>query len=337
MKWKTFKDFLKSDLHIISGSPFSSKTGIISLSKITSLAIIVIIIASITIFGYLFQQYRSNYLEARRELNYLRSNKMAELEGVYNENARLKEQLRFLAGDLNQIHLFLQDLHERNQQIEQILSEEVEIYLEEFDMDSEYKVGRSDRIFPAGGPGEILSIDFYDSEKQTEMMDEQIDSLNNDTLTQLQNMQNLESALHEFSNYHASVPTIWPVDDDGEGYITSRFGWRTSPLSGSREFHEGLDIGVWYNTPVLAAAEGEVVFAGWKNGYGYTVKIEHEHGFETLYAHLQEIKVTTGQKVQPEDTIALSGNTGDSTGPHLHYEVIVDGEPQDPLEFITER
>src|SRR5690554_4301122 len=99
-------------------------------------------------------------------------------------------------------------------------------------------------------------------------------------------------------------------------------------------FHEGLDIGTWYNTPVLATADGKVKYAGWKGGYGYVLIIEHGFGNETTYAHLNKIKASKGENVRREQVIALSGNSGKSTGPHLHYEVRKNNIPQNPRNFI---
>jgi len=117
---------------------------------------------------------------------------------------------------------------------------------------------------------------------------------------------------------------IWPL----RGYITSPFG----PRWGRK--HEGIDIAVPTGTSVKAAANGEVTYAGWKGGYGYTVTIEHAHNMKTLYAHNSRLTVDAGDYVSQGDQIALSGNTGNSTGPHLHFEVHIDGEPEDPKDYL---
>jgi len=131
-----------------------------------------------------------------------------------------------------------------------------------------------------------------------------------------------------------SIPKIWPLADDGGSYISSNFGWRIDPMSSQQEYHEGLDIAVWYNTPVLATAPGKVTFVGWNGGYGWSVEINHGHGYSTYYSHLNEIIVSEGEKVDKRQKIALTGNSGKSTGPHLHYEVRVNGVPKNPRKFI---
>jgi len=156
----------------------------------------------------------------------------------------------------------------------------------------------------------------------------------NKTLQEKKDINNLRRENNNYIDKDKAEPSIWPVKDDGEGYISSGFGYRDHPISGERTFHNGIDIGVWFDTPVIATADGEVSFAGWRAGYGFLVKIEHGFGYSTRYAHLNEFKVEEGQKVEKGEIIALSGSTGQSTGPHLHYEVRLNNEPQNPKEYI---
>lgn len=122
---------------------------------------------------------------------------------------------------------------------------------------------------------------------------------------------------------------IWPV----YGSISSDFGWRLHPIYGSNRFHTGIDIKVPIGTPVFAARSGKVKHAGWMNGYGNLVIIDHGD-FETYYAHLSKINVYEGLEVEKGDFIARSGNTGVSTGPHLHFEVRKYGEANDPIAYL---
>jgi murein DD-endopeptidase MepM/ murein hydrolase activator NlpD len=116
--------------------------------------------------------------------------------------------------------------------------------------------------------------------------------------------------------------------------LTSGFGTRRDPFNGRRSLHHGIDFAGPRGTPILAPADGVVVFAGAQRGYGRTVKIRHANGFETLYAHLNRAAVRVGQTVRRGQKIAELGNTGRSTGPHLHYEVHYNGRPVNPLKFI---
>ena len=119
-----------------------------------------------------------------------------------------------------------------------------------------------------------------------------------------------------------------------KGILTSGFGNRISPISGTMRFHAGIDIGSDSGTPVVAAAGGEVVQAGYMGGYGYAVIIYHGGGFSTVYGHLSKFAVSTGHKVQRNQIIGYVGSTGYATGPHLHFEVRVNGALQNPFNFF---
>lgn len=128
----------------------------------------------------------------------------------------------------------------------------------------------------------------------------------------------------------AAAPTRWPVD---QRLITSGFGYRT--FRGRKEFHTGIDIGVWYKTPVRATKDGKVVFAGWHPQLGWMVEIEHEMGYTTIYAHNSYYLVNAGDYVKEGQVIALSGDSGRTDGPHLHYEIRLNGKPVDPMIFLS--
>ena len=123
---------------------------------------------------------------------------------------------------------------------------------------------------------------------------------------------------------------IWPVN----GVVTSPYGYRTHPIFGTTIYHSGIDIGGDYGTPVHAADGGVVVEAGWISGYGYAVIIDHGNGLSTLYGHNQELAVSEGQSVSQGQVIAYAGSTGNSTGPHVHFEVRANGDPVDPSAYL---
>ena len=123
---------------------------------------------------------------------------------------------------------------------------------------------------------------------------------------------------------------IRPVSDR----ITSDFGYRTHPVTGQKKLHTGTDFGSSYGTPVKAAKGGKVVLSGTYGGYGNTVIIDHGGGVQTLYAHNSSLVVKSGQAVKQGDIISKVGSTGVSTGPHLHFEVRVNGTPKNPMEYI---
>lgn len=122
----------------------------------------------------------------------------------------------------------------------------------------------------------------------------------------------------------------WPCS----GPITSPFGYRTHPIFGTTIFHAGIDIGVDYGTPIHAADSGVVVYSGWISGYGNAVIIDHGGGISTLYGHNQSLAVSEGQSVSKGSVIAYAGSTGNSTGPHCHFEVDVNGSPVNPMEYL---
>ena len=126
---------------------------------------------------------------------------------------------------------------------------------------------------------------------------------------------------------------IWPVD----GPVTSGYGYRIHPIFKTRQFHAGIDIGAPAGTVVRAAAAGEVAYAGWLRGYGKVVIILHDDGVATVYAHLQDVVVSEGQRVSQGQTIGSVGTTGWATGPHLYFEVRIDGKAVDPLDYLPRR
>jgi murein DD-endopeptidase MepM/ murein hydrolase activator NlpD len=132
--------------------------------------------------------------------------------------------------------------------------------------------------------------------------------------------------------YQASRPSIWPV----KGWVTSDFGYRRSPMSGRREFHSGLDIAAQWGTTVSAPSAGLVVYAGQKGALGRSVIIDHGYGIRSYFGHASSLHVSHGEVVKRGTKIAKVGNSGHSTGSHLHYEIHVDGVPIDPMQYILQ-
>ena len=115
--------------------------------------------------------------------------------------------------------------------------------------------------------------------------------------------------------------------------MASGYGWRIDPIYRSRRFHAGMDFTAPTGTDIYATGNGTIQYAGWKQGYGNTVEINHGFGYLTLYAHMHKINVKPGQKVKRGEVIGLVGNTGKSTGPHLHYEVHFKGQVMNPANY----
>lgn len=129
----------------------------------------------------------------------------------------------------------------------------------------------------------------------------------------------------------SDIPTIWP----STGRISAGFGNRSDPFTGREAFHEGLDIAAAYGSSIKAAAAGKVVTAGVISGYGNAVILSHGNGLNTLYGHASKLLVKVGQSVKKGQVIAKVGSTGRSTGPHLHFEVLVNNSPVDPMKYLT--
>ncbi|GKG94484.1 peptidase M24 [Desulfovibrionaceae bacterium] len=144
--------------------------------------------------------------------------------------------------------------------------------------------------------------------------------------------QDLLRALRENRGALASMPSIWPV----VGFISSSFGGRSSPFGGGGQFHKGLDISNRMGTPVLAPAQGAVILAARDGAYGNSVEINHGGGIVTKYGHMQRWAVQPGQWVKRGEIIGYIGMSGRTTGPHLHYEVRLNGVPVNPMRYILE-
>jgi len=144
--------------------------------------------------------------------------------------------------------------------------------------------------------------------------------------------QTLARSLVERKLEFLAKPTLWPA----RGYVTSGFGSRRSPFGRGGDFHNGVDIKAPLGSPVYAAGAGRVVEAGTMAGYGFIVVIAHDYGLETAYAHLKKIEVKAGQEVKRGQIIAQSGNSGRTTGAHLHYEVRAGGTPVNPRQYLLD-
>lgn len=159
-----------------------------------------------------------------------------------------------------------------------------------------------------------------------------IDQAVKDTQLREQGILELWETLSEKQSLLNATPNIKPV----RGWYTSRFGYRISPFTGRLSMHNGLDIAAGAGTQVMATADGVISFAGYDSTYGKLVSIDHGYGVITRFGHNSQIFVRVGQKIRRRDIVAAVGNTGRSTGTHLHYEVRVNNVPVDPINYILE-
>jgi murein DD-endopeptidase MepM/ murein hydrolase activator NlpD len=191
-----------------------------------------------------------------------------------------------------------------------------------------------DSLFGVGGSiPEDLDSQVPLEEDHSSLMREmhsQTRQLNLASIHQQNGLESLYNSLEYQRNLLSSTPAIRPA----KGWISSGFGYRRSPFTGLREFHKGLDIANHKGTPIIATGDGVVTFTGSKGFMGKVIVIDHGHGMVSRYGHLQKILTKRKQEVKRGDTIALMGNSGRGTGPHLHYEVLLNGIPVNPKKYI---
>jgi murein DD-endopeptidase MepM/ murein hydrolase activator NlpD len=184
------------------------------------------------------------------------------------------------------------------------------------------------KLFSLGSKEEILeNFDTSDSGSLD------LENLKEQIKVTMETAGEIKDYLSEQRDIYLSTPVGWPV----KGYISSPFGKRTHPKTGKRDFHGGIDIAAGPGNPVRATADGIVSFAGWSGNNGNLVVLEHGFGYSTFYAHNRKVLVKTGQKVKRGDTIGYVGSTGNSTGPHVHYEIWRDGKHVNPYKFLQGR
>ena len=167
--------------------------------------------------------------------------------------------------------------------------------------------------------------------KELATLELDVEKLSREVKLELNSYSSIYEKVQEDIRRIAMIPSIRPVE---EGYLNSTFGYRNDPIDNVKRFHQGQDITVKTGTPIYAPADGIVKRAYYAGGFGNHIKLQHGAGYTTLYAHLSKIKVKHGQKVKRGDIIGLTGNTGRSTAPHLHYEIHHNGKPQNPLDYF---
>ncbi len=177
-----------------------------------------------------------------------------------------------------------------------------------------------------GITGDNWQLALQNIERDMGLLDERVGQVQ-DRLTKVYEVKKQRNA------FWAALPSKWPVS----GWVTSGFGPRRATSVGGTRFHEGIDIAAPIGTEVIASGDGVVTFAGYRGGYGRALVIDHGFGISTIYGHNSQVFVQEGQRIRRGMTIAAIGMTGRTTGPHLHYEVQVDGVPVDPMRYLATR
>jgi len=236
------------------------------------------------------------------------------------ENEQQRMQLIRLAQKIDHINKKLIELKKFDHKLK------VMVNLEESEDDNQF--------FGIGGSDPALLSPDYTIEKAhrklVRLMHQSLDDLNTEISLQTQDKVELYKFLETQKSILACTPSVWPV----RGWVSSGFAYRISPFTNEKEFHSGLDISTRMSAPIIAPADGVVSSVGQDYGYGNILYIKHGNGLNTKYAHLSKSLVKKGQYVKRGQKIALVGNSGRTTGPHLHYEVHLKGVPVNPLRYI---
>ena len=163
-------------------------------------------------------------------------------------------------------------------------------------------------------------------------MHEQLDQVNQATAAQQQSFESLLEGLKDRRSLLAATPSLRPA----AGWVSSEFGYRVSPFTGRRELHRGMDIANHIGTPIIAPADGVITHAEKQWLIGNMITIDHGYGMGTRYGHLDKILIKKGERIKRGQKIGLMGNSGRSTGPHVHYEVRLNGVPVNPRQYILD-
>lgn len=301
-------------LFILSDSGSSTKQATFSgkiLALVSLVAVVFVVSLGIASYDYLNLKFSSVESEKLK----------SELEDNLIEMADQRRQIQRFANEINVLKQELVELNGFENKIRIIANIEKK----------EDQFG----LFGIGGSiPEDLDTGMPLTQKHNSLVREmhgRMENIHIATIKQKEGFETLLKTLEDQKNLLASTPAVKPVEG---GWLTSRFGYRESPFTGRREFHKGVDIANRRGTPVMATADGVVSFVGKKGLLGNVVVLDHGHGLVTRYAHLQKWLVKRGEKVKRGDVIAKMGNTGRSTGPHVHYEVRLNSIPVNPEKYI---
>jgi murein DD-endopeptidase MepM/ murein hydrolase activator NlpD len=270
---------------------------------------------SIFVMGLiLFMMYFSyDYIHIRRE--------QAELKRLKMQTAEQRKQIDGLVAKVDQFSIKMDELRQFDKKI-RIMAKLV--------------TGRDkEQLLGIGGPmseeNRLRSKIAADDKAMIAGIGRHVDRLMDDALSREQSFADLLSYLKEKKSLLASTPSSWPV----LGWVTSEFGRRISPFGGDREFHKAIDIATRIGKPIQAPADGIVAEVAFQNDVGQMIRIDHGHGISTFYGHLSKAVVRAGATVHKGDRIGYVGNSGRSTGSHLHYAVMLNGVPVNPRKYLN--
>ncbi len=239
---------------------------------------------------------------------------------IVQERDALQSQYNLLSRQVDQMQLVLSDLQQRDDNLYRVLFGAEPIPLSV----------RMGAVPPVGYYDSLLMMTNWQLAAD---ITRKVDVVERELYVQAKSYEEILELAKAQEVRMENIPAIQPVLNKDLTRVASGYGWRVDPVYHVRRFHQGMDFTAPTGTDVYATGNGTVESAGWKQGYGNTVVIDHGFGYTTLYAHLHKSLVRRGQKVKRGDVIALVGNTGKSTGPHLHYEVRLRNKPIDPRNY----
>lgn len=253
---------------------------------------------------------------------------------ILSENQGLKGEARLLMSNLDEVKHSLQRVQDYSTKLGDLTQLKVKRFSQKTGIGplspEEYR--HAERNLAATPTQKNLPLGIDLDKLVFRSVFDQVQSIGNRANSNALELQKLLSSLSQQKSLLASIPSATPLD----GWITSGFGPRVSPFTGQKTMHKGIDVAAPIGTPIFAPADGVVIFSGAKAGFGNFIMLAHGYGVVSRYGHNAQNMVQPGQKVKRGDQIATVGMSGRSTGPHLHYEILVNGRYADPKRFILD-
>ncbi|MDA3954368.1 MAG: M23 family metallopeptidase [Bacteroidales bacterium] len=272
-----------------------------------SILVVIFVLLSISVFGLSKMFSKFNYQK--------------KIAMAYKENDNLGLSINLMQEKVSELNKTINDIVEKDKAIRLYSN------LPENDININ-ELGTGGRV------NRKLYIDNDNSKRSTQLtnIDESLTQISKEIQSELISYENLTEILKEKKQKLDATPTIAPLKDNA--YISSPYGKRIDPFTGRISMHDGIDFAARMGTPIYATADGKVKYARYIGGYGYTIKINHDFGYSTIFGHMSKMKAKKGQNVKRGDLIGYIGNTGRSTGPHLHYEIRYNKRPVNPSKYM---
>jgi murein DD-endopeptidase MepM/ murein hydrolase activator NlpD len=256
-----------------------------------------------------------NYFFVYKELN--STTKLSDFE-LTNDAYNYQDNLDVYVNQIGELHSRILDIDQQTERLQNVIKKQI------LGKEKLPKLNKKNKLDGKGGPFINEKTSYNDVQKALEML-----MVNIKVREEIYNK--MEAILLKQSVLKETLPSLYPVDVP---YSSSSYGWRMDPIIGKRAFHEGIDFSAAHGEPIYATAGGIVEKASRAGAYGNLITINHGGGLQTRYAHISKILVKKGDIVKKEDLIAYVGNTGRSTGPHLHYEIRLNKHSLDPKQYL---